>query len=133
VRFTAAPDSLNYHACHCPTCRRWSAGPFLGIQCGGSVKVENEAALGTFRSSEWAIRQFCRECGTPLFYRLVDVPDHCVVSVEAFDDDPAFHFDLQIFVDEKPEHYDFANSTIKLTGAEVFAAFQASNGGGQNG
>jgi hypothetical protein len=114
-------------------CRRWSAGPFLGIQCGASVKVESEAALATFRSSEWAIRQFCKECGTPLFYRLVDFPDHCVVSVEAFDDGPAFHFDLQIFIDEKPGHYDFSNSTITQTGAQVFAAFQAGNGSGQNG
>lgn len=36
---------------------------------------------------------------------------------------PAFTFQEQIFVDEKPADYDFANDTPKLTGAEVFAKF----------
>ncbi|MEO6395325.1 MAG: GFA family protein [Devosia sp.] len=124
VQFSATPAELDYHACHCSTCRRWSAGPFLGIQVGASLDVEDESELATYRSSEWAERQFCRNCGTPLFYKLVGL-DHTVVAVEAFDDTSGFHFARQIFVDEKPAHYDFANPTLMQTGAEVFAAFEA--------
>jgi hypothetical protein len=32
-------------------------------------------------------------------------------------------FDRQIFIDEKPEYYSFANETKNMTGAEVFAQF----------
>ena len=37
----------------------------------------------------------------------------------------------QIFIDEKPAYYDFANKTKNMTGAEVFAAFGASQRSGQ--
>ncbi len=32
-------------------------------------------------------------------------------------------FDKQIFIDEKPSFYCFANETNKMTGAEVFAKY----------
>mgnify|MGYP000571980733 FL=1 len=32
-------------------------------------------------------------------------------------------FDCQIFSDEKPDYYDFADQTKMMTGEEVFAAF----------
>ena len=45
------------------------------------------------------------------------------VSAEAFDERGGFAFTSQIFIDEKPAYYDFANKTHNMTGAEVFAAF----------
>ena len=45
------------------------------------------------------------------------------VSAEAFDERGGFAFTSQIFIDEKPAYYDFANQTHNMTGAEVFAAF----------
>ena len=41
--------------------------------------------------------------------------------------DNNFQFTHQIFVDEKPEYYDFKNETQNMTGAEVFAHFEAEN------
>ncbi|MGE0037178.1 MAG: GFA family protein [Xanthobacteraceae bacterium] len=122
VRFTATPENRQVGACHCGMCRRWSAGPFLVLDCGDSLQVENPACLGTYRSSEWAERSFCATCGTPLSYRLID-KNLYFVSAEAFDDRAGFVFASQIFIDEKPAYYDFANKTHNMTGAEVFAAF----------
>jgi hypothetical protein len=124
VRFAAAPRDRDLGACHCSMCRRWTAGPFLALECGGSVKVEDTTHLGVYRSSDWAERCFCKQCGTPLFYRLVG-RDFYAVSAEAFDDRTGFAFTSQIFVDEKPAYYDFANKTKNMTGPEVFAAFAA--------
>ena len=45
------------------------------------------------------------------------------MSAEAFDDRNGYAFKSQIFIDEKPAYYDFANKTHNMTGAEVFAAF----------
>jgi hypothetical protein len=59
-----------------------------------------------------------------LFYRLVG-KDISAVSAETIDDKSGFVFTTQIFVDEKPPYYDFANKTKNMTGPEVFAAFAA--------
>jgi hypothetical protein len=51
---------------------------------------------------------------------------HIQVSIEAFDDTDDFRMARQIFFDSKPDHYSFSNDTVKLTGAEVIAAYTAS-------
>jgi hypothetical protein len=122
VRFTASPSDHEVGVCHCSMCRRWSAGPFMVRDCGTTLKVEDTSSLGTYRSSEWAERGFCKQCGTPLYYRLID-KDSYFVSAEAFDDVKDITFTTQIFIDEKPNYYDFANKTRTMTGAEVFALF----------
>jgi hypothetical protein len=122
VRFRATPHGHEFGVCHCSMCRRWSAGPFACIECDGEVAFESDEALGVYRSSEWAERGFCKRCGASLFYRLVGKA-HYFVSVEAFDDRADFVFTSQIFIDEKPAYYTFADKTTNMTGAEVFAAF----------
>ena len=67
VRFTAAPKSGEVGACHCGMCRKWTAGPFLVLDCADTLKVDDPTNLGVYRSSEWAERCFCKTCGTPLF------------------------------------------------------------------
>jgi hypothetical protein len=44
------------------------------------------------------------------------------MPVGLFDNQGEFVFDHQIFIDEKPAHYDFANDTTKMTGVELIAA-----------
>jgi hypothetical protein len=122
VRFTASPSDHDVGVCHCSMCRRWSAGPFMVRDCGSTLKIEDTSSLGVYRSSEWAERAFCKACWTPLYYRLID-KDMYFVSAEAFDDLSDLAFTSQIFIDEKPAYYDFANKTHNMTGAEVFAQF----------
>jgi hypothetical protein len=130
VRFTAAPAKHDYGICHCSMCRRWAAGPFMAIECDGTVKFEKDADLRLYQSSEWAERGFCKKCGTPLFWRMRG-KDCYAVSAEAFDDTSDFKLVSEIFIDEKPAHYAFANDTKKMTGAEVMAAFAAGQNGGE--
>ena len=132
VRFTAAPKVHEIGVCHCSMCRKWSAGPFFAIDCGNTVKFEDTASLGVFRSSEWAERCFCKNCGSTLFYRLVG-KDMYFGSAEAFDDRSGMSFTTQVFIDEKPPYYDFANKTDVMTGAEVFAAFAPPDDGAAKG
>jgi hypothetical protein len=128
VRFSAAPKTREVGACHCSMCRRWTTGPFLGLECGSTLEVADKSQLGVYRSSAWAERAFCKQCGTPLYYRLVD-KNLYFASAEAFDDRAGFVFASQIFIDEKPAYYEFANKTQNMTGAEVFAAFAPSSQG----
>lgn len=107
-------------ACHCTMCRKWSGGPFLGAFCGTGIVIEGQEHLTRYDSSAWGERGFCNRCGSHLFYRFKP-KDQYVVSVGMFDDVKNFQFDHQIFIDEKPPYYNFAEQTKKLTGNEVRA------------
>jgi hypothetical protein len=122
VRFTVRTKDDDFGVCHCGMCRRWSAGPFFNKECEGAVEIADPTQLGVYRSSAWAERCFCKTCGSVLFYRLVG-KGFSAVSAEALDDRERLQFTSQIFIDEKPAYYDFANKTHTMTGAEVFAAF----------
>lgn len=103
-------------------CRRWGGGPFLEINCGADVTFDGEEHVRVYDSSTWAERGFCGKCGSHLFYRLKESGMH-VVPVGLFEDDSELTFTSQVFVDERPDYYDFVNDTEKLTGAELFAKF----------
>ncbi|QID19845.1 GFA family protein [Nitrogeniibacter mangrovi] len=109
-------------ACHCGMCRRWGGGPLMVVNCGDQVVFSGQDHIGIYTSSAWAERGFCTTCGTHLFYRLKQNNAY-FVPVGLFDTAAALHFDNQVFIDEKPAYYAFANDTGTLTGAEVFALF----------
>jgi hypothetical protein len=116
--------SINHHvaACHCNMCRKWGGGALLGVECNSDVTFEGEENIGIYQSSEWAERGFCKKCGSHLFYRLKD-SQHYYIPVGIFDNNEGLIFDLQVFIEEKPEYYSFANETKNMTGAELFAQF----------
>lgn len=109
-------------ACHCKMCRRWGGGPFMEIACGSAVSFGGEENVSVFDSSAWAERGFCSQCGTHLFYRLKESGQH-MIPVGVFESDDNLVFDSQVFIDEKPSFYSFANETKKMTGAELFAKY----------
>ena len=125
VRFSLTLKNQHVDACHCTMCRTWCAGPFMGLQCEGNPVFEDEGALGVYRSSEWAERVFCKSCGASLFYRIVG-GDHVIVAADAVELTDAADFTLQVFLDEKPAYYAFANDTKTMTGQECFEAFSGS-------
>lgn len=109
-------------ACHCTMCCKWSGGPYLAVDCKDDVTFEGEDHISVYDSSEWAERGFCSKCGTHLFYRLKGNHQY-FAPAGLFDSISSLDFSHQIFIDEKPEYYDFANETKNMTGAEVFAEF----------
>lgn len=122
VKFEAVPTGPTMGVCHCSMCRRWSGGVFMAVDCGASLKIEDESAVGVYHSSDWGDRCFCKTCGSTLFWRLRQGA-HDVVAAQAFDDPGQFAFTSEIFVDDKPGNYAFANHTAKMTGAEFLATF----------
>ena len=122
VSIIAKNASNDVGACHCTMCRRWGGGPFMEIDCGTEIEIQGEGDVSVFESSDWAERGFCRNCGTHLFYRLKGSGQH-MVPVGLFEDSSGLVFKGQVFIDEKPEYYEFANETKDLTGAELFTLF----------
>ena len=122
VRFDLDEAITSFGACHCDMCRRWTGGPYLATDCGKGVRFEGEENIGRFKSSDWAERGFCKICGSSLFYFIIPSGDY-LMAVGAFDDQDGLDMTSQVFIDEKPDCYGFANETKLMTGEEVFALY----------
>ena len=85
------------------------------------VTFTGEAHIKDYASSTWAVRGFCTECGTCLYYRLKE-PAMYVMTTGCFDDTEQFKLEGEIYVDEKPGGYDFAGDHPRLTGEEFMAS-----------
>lgn len=122
VTFVAKDADSSVGACHCTMCRHWGGGPFMEVDCGSQVQFEGSEFITVYSSSDWAERGFCRKCGSNLFYRLKHNNQH-QIPPGLFDEDSGLVFNHQVFVDERPEYYEFANETSEMTGPEVYAKY----------
>lgn len=122
VHITAKTKSNSIGACHCTMCRKWGGGPLFAVECKSDVNFEGVEHISTFSSSEWAERGFCQTCGTHLFYRLKQ-EGHYAIPVGLFDGGDEWRLSEQIFIDEKPSFYSFAEKTENFTGEEIFAQY----------
>ena len=132
IRFEAQPDAPEMGVCHCSMCRQWTGGVFMMVACGDTVKIKDDSDLGIYQSSKWGQRCFCKKCGSSLFWKTTEGNFHGV-AVSALDNPSPYEFKRQIFIDEKPDNYSFANETHNMTGAQVFEMFASSDGGNDNG
>lgn len=117
-----AENKNNIDVCHCTTCRRWGGGPLFAVHCGPGVTFEGNQKPTVYQSSDWAERGFCATCGTHLFYHLLPT-DEYMLSAGIFGDETRFNLTNQVFIDEKPDFYTFANDTPTMTGDALFAQF----------
>ena len=124
VRFAAPNASRDVHVCHCGMCRRWTGGPEFALDGGPGIAWQGAENIRTYRSSDWGERAFCAVCGTALFFRIVESGE-TYLNAGVADDDGGFRMAGQIYVDEKPGWYDFANETEMKTGPEIEAEFRA--------
>lgn len=120
IRFTAEEVESHFHSCHCSTCRRWGGGPGMAARVG-SVNFEGEDQIGIYQSSDWAERGFCKQCGSNLFYRLKE-PASYMMWIGTFDDQTPFQLAGEIYIDAKPDSYNFAGEHPRQTEAEFLAS-----------
>jgi len=107
-------------------CKKWTGGPLLAVDCVTEVSFSGEEYIKVYSSSDWAERGFCGQCASHLFYRLKENNQH-IMPVGLFEKLDDIEFDHQVFIDDKPKYYDFANKTKNITGEEVFAKFSSSS------
>ena len=119
VRVRAGTAGNAVGACHCKMCRQWGGGPLLAVECLQDVVFEGTEHIAVFRSSDWAERGFCRECGTHLFFRLKQ-KGHYALPVGLLGDTD-WRLEEQVFIDDKPPFYSFAQKTRDLTEDQAFA------------
>ena len=87
VRYRAWGKAYGITHCHCQTCRRAGGAPFVtwaGFDRDKFTFTRGEPA--SYASSRHVLRTFCRQCGTPLTYRRLDLPDSVDVTLGSMDD-----------------------------------------------
>lgn len=127
VSYTLANDPKEIGACHCNMCRKWSGGIYLGVEAPtDTVRVSGTENLTVYASSPWAERAFCKICGSSVYYRVTAPGPH----------EGTYHFGAgtlnelgdvpltgELFIDEKPGGYSFAEKTHQMNTQEVMAMF----------
>lgn len=92
IRFSVSGAPENVALCHCDDCRRAAGAPM--VAWAGFEETQLTLLQGTPKvrnSSGTAMRSFCGDCGTGLFYRNEPIlPGKVEVQVAAFDDPAAF-------------------------------------------
>ena len=107
-------------------CRKWGGGPLLAVDGGTEVKIDGEEFVSVFDSSEWAERGFCKKCGTHLFYRLKGINEY-QIPVGLLENSDNLKFDIQVFIDKKPENYSFVEKTKTMTRQEIYDLYAPKN------
>ncbi|GMN03120.1 GFA family protein [Erythrobacter sp. MTPC3] len=99
ITYTLNADPKLCVACHCKNCQRQS-GSALSIIVGvseGDLDIRGEVKTydDTGDSGKTVMRQFCRNCGSPVFTRLEGSDDLMFIKAGTLDDTsslkPAFH------------------------------------------
>ena len=75
IRFALSAPPVKVSICHCRMCQKASGAPFASfadIERTDFTWTRGQPAA--FRSSSIAMRDFCKECGTPLSFRRTDGP-----------------------------------------------------------
>jgi len=86
IRYRVAGPPLRVGLCHCGQCRRetGSALPSFVTWSRNALEITKGQPAG-FRVSDVATRQFCRDCGSPLFWR-ADKGEDITVFLGSLDD-----------------------------------------------
>ena len=122
VTFTVNSPNRHVGVCHCKMCRTWSGGVVFALEDATDLQISGEDSMTVYKSSDWGERCFCKVCGTSLFWRSPTF-GHTAVMAGALTDTTGLEFTSQIFIDSKPDYYDFANDTKKMTEQEFLAQF----------
>ena len=89
VRYALASRPTKASICHCRMCQKAFGSYFAPL--AGVPRADlawTRGVPGRFRSSEAVERGFCRDCGTPLFYTVLE-RDRISVSLGSLDDPSA--------------------------------------------
>lgn len=112
VRFTARLTGTDFGACHCAMCRRWTGSALLGITVPeGNVDWTGADHIATRQTSAWAMRAWCRDCGSGVYFKVTlqgDYSGNLELPIGLFDDPNGLTMANEIYIDHKPDSFAYA-------------------------
>ena len=95
--------------CHCGQCQKSSGHYFAATAAAKSdVTLTEDRGLKWFKSSPWAERGFCGDCGCSLFWRM-EGDDNISILAGSFDGDVPLTAEAHIFVKGRKGYYDLTD------------------------
>ena len=101
--------------CHCAMCRKWNSGPWMSLQVP-NAEVTGDTLI-VYKSSAFAERGFCAQCGSHIFHRPQDGPE-LAISAGLFEPDGQY-IAREICFDDKPPFYEFVARSERRTTASM--------------
>jgi hypothetical protein len=101
------PDS--FRACHCSQCRKVSGYYWAAFSVpDDQFRLTEARGLKWFKSSGWASRGFCADCGSALFYKM---DDHATTEVSpgSIDGPTGTRVAGHIYVADKGDYYELTD------------------------
>lgn len=128
IRFRAGSLIDNAHVCHCRMCQKATGNLFAALVGVPEEDLEwTRGAPAVWESSGAALRGFCPDCGTPLFYRGRGSA-HVSLSIGAFDDPGAIPLAWEGGVESRlPQIAQLGHLPAHATPADLAARTAADN------
>ena len=119
VEITLRNPKPQVEVCQCAMCRRWG-GAFYSALSGESFAITGDDSIGTYRSSDWAERAFCKHCGSSLWYKFLPTGNRSFLAglFSAADNYPV---EREIFADEAAAWTELPGEHARLSSAETIA------------
>jgi hypothetical protein len=96
-------------ACHCTQCRKTSGHFWSATQVPNDCfKITKDDGLKWFRSSEWAKRGFCQNCGSSMFWEM-DGKNATSVASGTLDNSNDLKTEKHICMATKGDYYEIAD------------------------
>lgn len=109
VRYQVAGPLRDVIACHCGQCQKSSGHYFAATSAALSdFKLNEDRGLKWYKSSAWAERGFCADCGSNLFWRMKD-RDAISILAGSLDGETGLKTRAHIFVADKKDYYEIAD------------------------
>ena len=107
VRYRASAHPLRGVICHCALCRKHSGAPALAFVHFPAVAFAWLCAEPRwYRSSNYAQRGFCAECGSTLGMREQALPDRVQICVGSLDEPDRVRIDDHVWTASKIAWFD---------------------------
>jgi hypothetical protein len=100
-------------ACHCVQCRKQTGSYMSSTAAGDSdLKLTESRGLKWYRSSDFARRGFCQECGSVLFWKK-DGSDYTSITAGTIDGPTGAPLEGHIFCASAGDYYEIAGGTYR--------------------
>jgi hypothetical protein len=107
VRYSATADPAIVVVCHCKDCQKQS-GTAFSVEVGvpkSSISVQGQLKTfhGTGDSGRPVERNFCPECGSPIFSDIAVMPELSFIKAHTLDDTSWLDPKMHIYCDSKAQ------------------------------
>ncbi len=118
VRYTVSGPLGAAEYCHCNMCRKAHGSAFsvnVLVSATDFNLQSGQDFIGEYASSPNRRKCFCKRCGSQLFIRRTNKPEHLVIALGSFDKAPRTRPVRHVFVASKAPWHDITDALPQYT------------------